>query len=124
MIPTLAGPGDVAPGQFGPMSRAPAPATSSTAGIMSSAGIPSVMQKIVAIPAAAASMTASGAPAAGTKMQDVFAPVSRTASATVSNTGTAPSSARWPPLPGVTPATIVRAVLVHRPGCGTRPRGR
>ena len=51
-------------------------------------------------------MTASGAPPAGTKMQDVFAPVSRTASATVSKTGTVPSSAVWPPLPGVTPATI------------------
>ena len=36
--------------------------------------MPSVMQKIVAIPAAAASMTASGAPAAGTKMHDVLAP--------------------------------------------------
>ena len=39
--------------------------------------------------------------AAGTKMQEVLAPVSRTASATVSNTGTVPSSAFWPPLPGV-----------------------
>ena len=72
---------------------------------MSSAGIPSVMQKIVAIPAAAASMTASGAPAAGTKTSDVFASVSRTASSTVSNTGTEPSSAVCPPLPGVTPDT-------------------
>ena len=84
MIPTLADPGDVAPGQFGPISRAPARTTISTAGIMSRAGIPSVMQKIVSMPAAAASITASGAPPAGTKMQDVFAPVWRTASATVS----------------------------------------
>ena len=68
--------------------------------------MPSVMQKIVAIPAAAASITASGAPPAGTKMQDVFAPVSRIASLTVSKTGTVPSRACWPPLPGVTPATI------------------
>ena len=45
---------------------------------MSSTGIPSVMQKIVAIPAWAASITASGAPAAGTKISDVFAPVSGT----------------------------------------------
>ena len=50
MIPTLAEPGDVAPGQFGPISRAPARRTTSTAGIMSSAGMPSVMQKIVAMP--------------------------------------------------------------------------
>ena len=69
--------------------------------------MPSVMQKIVAIPAAAASMTASGAPAAGTKISEVFAPVSRTASATVSKTGTLSSRARWPPLPGVTPATML-----------------
>ena len=106
MIPTLARPGEVAPGQFGPMRRAPRARTISTAGIMSSAGMPSVMQKIVPIPAAAASMIASGAPAAaGTKISDVFAPVSRTASATVSKTGTVPSRAVWPPLPGVTPAT-------------------
>ena len=67
--------------------------------------MPSVMQKIVPIPASAASRTASGAPAAGTKMQDVFAPVSATAARTVSKTGTRPSRTRWPPLPGVTPAT-------------------
>ena len=96
----------MAPGQFGPIRRAPARTTDSTAAIMSSAGMPSVMQKIVATPAAVASMTASGAPAAGTKMQVVFAPVWRTASATVSKTGTDPSRAVRPPLPGVTPATI------------------
>ena len=106
MIPTLARPGEVAPGQFGPMSRAPPARTTSTALSMSRAGIPSVMQKIVAIPAPTASSTASGAPLAGTKMQDVSAPVSRTASATVSKTGTRPSRAVWPPLLGVTPATI------------------
>ena len=66
MIPTLARPGDVAPGQLGPIRRAPAARTTSTALSMSSAGIPSVMQKIVAIPAPAASSIASGAPAAGT----------------------------------------------------------
>ena len=47
MIPTLARPGDVAPGQFGPIRRAPAARTISTTGIMSRAGMPSVMQKIV-----------------------------------------------------------------------------
>jgi hypothetical protein len=40
---------------------------------------------------------------AGTKTIVVFAPVSATASATVSKTGTPSTS--WPPLPGVTPAT-------------------
>src|SRR5213075_3262031 len=39
-------------------------------------------------------------------MTDVLAFVSSTASATVLNTGTA-SSNRWPPFPGVTPATTL-----------------
>jgi hypothetical protein len=39
-------------------------------------------------------------------MTDVFAPVAATASATVSKIGTSPSK-RWPPLPGVTPATTL-----------------
>src|SRR4026208_313196 len=46
---------------------------------------------------------AAAANAAGTKIMDVFAPVSRTAEATVSNTGMPSTSC--PPLPGVTPAT-------------------
>ena len=124
MIPTLADPGDVAPGQFGPMSRAPARTTASTAGIMSRAGMPSVMQKIVAIPAAAASMTASGAPAAGTKMHDVLAPVSRTASATVSKTGHRAVEGGLAALarrhPGDDRSSRTRA----SPRRGTRPRGR
>ena len=68
--------------------------------------MPSVMQNTVAIPAATASRTASGAPGPGTKMHDVLAPVSRTASSTVLKIGTLPSSAIWPPLPGVMPATM------------------
>ena len=78
--------------------------------------MPSVMQKIVAIPAVAASMTASGAPAAGTKMHDVLAPVSRTASATVSKTGTRPSSAVLPALAGRHAGDDRGAVFEHRPG--------
>ncbi len=66
MMPTLARPGDVAPGQFGPMRRAPAWRTASTVVSMSRVGMPSVMQKIVLIPASTASRIASGAPAAGT----------------------------------------------------------
>ena len=116
MMPTLARPGDVAPGQLGPISRAPCARTISTAATMSSAGMPSVMQKIVPIPAEAASITASGAPAAGTKISDVFAPVSRTASATVSKTGTVPSSAVCPPLPGRHARDHVRPVGGRRAG--------
>jgi hypothetical protein len=54
-------------------------------------------------PAAMASRAASLANRAGTKTHEALAPVSSTASSTVSNTGTP-----WtcvPPLPGVTPAT-------------------
>ena len=86
--------------------------------------MPSVMQKIVAIPAAAASMTASGAPAAGTKMQDVLAPVSRTASATVSKTGDGAVEAVWPPLPGRHAGHDRRCRTPASRGCGTRPRVR
>ena len=82
------------------------------------------MQKIVAIPAAAASMTASGAPAAGTKMHDVSAPVSRTASATVSNTGHAPVERGLAALARRHAGDDLRAVLEHRRARGTRPRGR
>ncbi len=70
---------------------------------MSSTGIPSVMQTTSATPASAASRMASAAKRGGTKIIEVFAPCSRTASATVSYTGIPSTSC--PALPGVTPAT-------------------
>ena len=76
---------------------------------MSSVGMPSVMQTTSGIPASAASMIASAANGGGTKITLALAPVSATASATVSKTGM--PSTFWPPLPGVTPATTLRAVL-------------
>ena len=54
-------------------------------------------------PAAAASRIASAAPGAGTKMTEAVAPVSRTASRTLSNTGM--PSITFPPWPGRVPAT-------------------
>ncbi len=54
-------------------------------------------------PASIASLIAPAANRAGTKIIDVFAPRSETASATFSKTGMPSTS--WPPLPGVTPAT-------------------
>ena len=56
-----------------------------------------------------ASITAAFANLGGTKTTDAFAPVAAMASATVSNTGNdLPSiSTFWPPLPGVTPPTIL-----------------
>ena len=67
----------------------------------------SVMAKMVRMPASSDSSMASGAASAGTKMTLVSAPVAATALLQVSKTGTAPSSAVCPPLPGVTPATML-----------------
>ncbi len=55
------------------------------------------------MPAAAASIIASLAKAAGTNITDVFAPVSFTASCTVLNTGMLSTSS--PAFPGEVPAT-------------------
>ncbi len=66
-------------------------------------GMPSVTQTTSLMPASAASNIASRAKRAGTKKTATSAPVSATASRTVSKTGT-PSTV-WPPLPGETPAT-------------------
>ncbi|CAB4835316.1 unannotated protein [freshwater metagenome] len=75
----------------------------------SCAGMPSVMQTMKAIPAAAASRIAALAAFGGTEMNDAVAPVAATASATELNTGILPPSGMAtsvPPLPGVTPPTI------------------
>ncbi len=73
--------------------------------IMSSVGIPSVMQTTSGSPASAASRIASAPPGGGTKITDAFAPVASTQSATVLNTGH--PSCLVPPLPGVTPPTTL-----------------
>jgi len=57
------------------------------------------------MPALAASMIESAQNAAGTKMMLAVAPVCRTASLTVLKTGR--SRWRMPPLPGVTPPTML-----------------
>ena len=69
-MPTLASPGEVAPGQLADQARA---GGDSSTGIMSSAGMPSVMQKIVEMPATD-SRTASGRPPPARRC-DVLAPV-------------------------------------------------
>ena len=61
------------------------------------------MQTTNGTPASAASRIAAGAAFGGTEMNEAFAPVAATASATVSNTGMPSTSC--PALPGVTPAT-------------------
>src|SRR2546430_8788280 len=70
---------------------------------MSWIGMPSVMQTISVMPAAAASMIASAAKGAGTKIPDAFAPVASTASAMALKTGT--PRCEVPPLPGLVPPT-------------------
>ena len=62
------------------------------------------MQTITFMPASAASIIASGANGAGTKIIEVFAPSFSTASRTVLKIGIL-SSKNVPPLPGTTPAT-------------------
>ena len=76
MIPALALPGEIRPGQFGPMSRVLARALRNVmARIMSRVGMPSVMHTTSASPASAASMIASAAKGGGTNMTDALAPV-------------------------------------------------
>ena len=105
MMPSFALPGEMIPGQLGPIRRTLRPASDRFTRTSSRAGIPSVMQTISSMPASAASRTASAAIIGGTKISDAVQPVARFASATVLNTGT--PSTLVPPLPGVMPATIL-----------------
>ena len=76
MMPTLPFPGEMMPGQFGPMSRVPGLAARKVVALtMSTTGMPSVMQTTSAMPASAASMMASAANGGGTKMTEALAPV-------------------------------------------------
>ncbi len=69
MMPILHSPGVMMPGQFGPISFTADVALGPSARrtlIMSSVGMPSVMQTTTSMPAPAASRIASAAPAGGT----------------------------------------------------------
>ena len=70
---------------------------------MSCAGMPSVTDTAVLIPASAASIMASAANGGGTNSKLASAPVASTASRIVLNTGQFRTEV--PPFPGVTPAT-------------------
>src|SRR5947209_1730131 len=109
MMPILHCPGVMTPGQLGPTRRHGRSCRNRMARAMSSTGMPSVMATMSRTPASAASMMASAAPPGGTKTMLASAPVWRTASATVLNTGnfcfeSFPSQVD-PPRPGVTPPT-------------------
>src|SRR5438876_6569436 len=104
MMPALALPGEISPGQFGPIRRVDGRVLRNViARIMSNVGMPSVIQTTRARPASADSITASEANGGGTKITDALAPVAFTASCTVLKTGQ--PSCVVPPLPGVTPPT-------------------
>ena len=103
MIPILHLPGEMIPGQFGPIKRDLEFFNAAATRTISRVGIPSVMQITSGKLASKASRIASAANGGGTNITDAFALVAFTASATVLNTGTPRCSV--PPLPGVTPAT-------------------
>ena len=105
MMPILALPGEMTPGQLGPMSRDLEVLSLAQTLTMSSVGMPSVMQTMSGMPASSASRMASAANGGGTKIMVALAPVSVTASATVLKTGQ--PSCVVPPLPGVTPPTTL-----------------
>ena len=93
------------PGQFGPISLLLEFSTAGKTRAISSTGIPSVTAMTSSISAATASRIASAAKGGGTKIIVAFAPVTSRASATVLKTGR--SAIVSPPLPGVTPPTIL-----------------
>src|SRR5580704_4515616 len=103
-MPILHLPGEIMPGQLGPISRERRVCRNSHARTISSVGMPSVMHTISSISASAASIIASAANGGGTKITEVSAPVLSTASCTVLKMGH--PSCVVPPLPGVTPPTI------------------
>src|SRR6266581_3040328 len=103
MIPILAWPGDASPGQLGPMTTQPRLRARGITSRQSWNGIRSVMMTTSFSPASIASIAASFAYAAGTKIIEALARLRWTASRTPSKTGT--PSTFVPPLPGVTPAT-------------------
>ena len=70
MMPTRHSSGVITPGQFGPMRVRPLPRSVRFTVIMSSVGMPSVMQMITLICESAASRMASAAPGAGTKISE------------------------------------------------------
>ena len=104
MIPTLASPGVITPGQFGPIKRVERPLRYSFTLTMSAIGIPSVIVTTKGIPAAAASMIASAANGGGTKIMETLASVFSLASLTVLKTGRLRCIV--PPFPGVMPPTM------------------
>jgi len=107
MMPTrVFVPGVMTPGQLGPMRMLPVDWRAAFTRTISRTGMPSVMQTMSGIFAAAASRIASAAPGAGTKMMLTLAPVSRTAWSTVVKIGT-PSCCSPPRFGWIAATTLV-----------------
>ncbi len=105
MIPILHSSGVMTPGQLGPTSRVFVfSLRAALTFIISSTGMPSVMQMTSFISASIASRMASAANGGGTKITLASAPVFCIALSTVSKTGR--FRCVCPPFPGVTPPTI------------------
>ena len=105
MIPILHSFGVITPGQLGPIRRVLLEfCRDALTATISSTGMPSVMQIASSISQSIASLMASAANGGGTYMTEALAPVSCTASDTVSKTGKPKCS--LPPFPGETPPTI------------------
>src|SRR5581483_7944870 len=116
VMPMLHLPGLMTPGQLGPSRRTPGNSRRSRLNVSASscAGMPSVMHTMNAMPAAAASSIADGAPFGGTEMKLAFAPVRSTASFTEPNTGM-PSISSPARLGFVPPTTLVPYALFRSP---------
>ena len=104
-MPILHSSAVIIPGQFGPMVFIPFLTAYAFARCISRTGAPSVIMTANSIPASAASKTASATKAGGTNTIETVAPVLATASLTVLKIGL--SRCVVPPLPGVTPPTIL-----------------
>ncbi len=81
MMPALARPGLMMPGQFGPMIRVPAACACAKSAAVSCTGTPSVITTTSGTPASTASITAPLVKRGGTKTTDTSAPADATASA-------------------------------------------
>ena len=92
MMPALDCPGEISPGQFGPISRVFDPWDRVKNSALSLTGTPSVITTASGISASIASTTAPLVNLAGTKITVTFAPVASMASPTELNTGTEPCS--------------------------------
>ena len=119
MMPTLDLPGEIRPGQLGPMIRVREPRAAAWNSTASCTGIPSVITTHRPTSASTASRTASLANFGGTNTTDTSAWVAATASTMEPNTGTGSSSNRTasPALPGVTPPTMRVPDMIMRCVC-------